>query len=133
MHVIRNTEEIRKFIGEKKTAVALGAFDGLHIGHYKVIRTAVESGLTPVVFTFRDNPAEYLTGTCCYLTTVEERMRILESWGVGMSSCRILHRSQSGPRSAFCKPSALRFEREAHRLWRGFPASVSSRRATRSG
>ena len=26
MHVIRNTEEIRKFIGEKKTAVALGAF-----------------------------------------------------------------------------------------------------------
>ena len=71
MHVIRNTEEIRKFIGEKKTAVALGAFDGLHIGHYKVIRTAVESGLTPVVFTFRDNPAEYLTGTCCYLTTVE--------------------------------------------------------------
>ena len=30
MHVIRNTEEIRKFIGEKKTAVALGAFDGLH-------------------------------------------------------------------------------------------------------
>ena len=82
MHVIRNTEEIRKFIGEKKTAVALGAFDGLHIGHYKVIRTAVESGLTPVVFTFRDNPAEYLTGTCCYLTTVEERMRILESWGV---------------------------------------------------
>ena len=99
MHVIRNTEEIRKFIGEKKTAVALGAFDGLHIGHYKVIRTAVESGLTPVVFTFRDNPAEYLTGTCCYLTTVEERMRILESWGV--ESCRILHRSQSGPRSAF--------------------------------
>ena len=87
MHVIRNTEEIRKFIGEKKTAVALGAFDGLHIGHYKVIRTAVESGLTPVVFTFRDNPAEYLTGT----------------WS--MSSCRILHRLQSGPRSAlqtFC-------------------------------
>ena len=42
----------------------------------------MESGLTPVVFTFRDNPAEYLTGTCCYLTTVEERMRILESWGV---------------------------------------------------
>ena len=58
MHVIRNTEEIRKFIGEKKTAVALGAFDGLHIGHYKVIRTAVESawseptvGFTPTFVT----------------------------------------------------------------------------------
>ena len=119
MHVIRNTEEIRKFIGEKKTAVALGAFDGLHIGHYKVIRTAVESGLTPVVFTFRDNPAEYLTGTCCYLTTVEERMRILESWGVCHHAGFCTGRRVA--RGALCKPSALRFEREAHCLWRGFP------------
>lgn len=121
MHVIRNTEEIRKFIGEKKTAVALGAFDGLHIGHYKVIRTAVESGLTPVVFTFRDNPAEYLTGTCCYLTTVEERMRILESWGVEYVIMPDFAQVAEVARGALCKPSALRFEREAHRLRRGFP------------
>ena len=52
----RNTKVHRR----EKTAVALGAFDGLHIGHYKVIRTAVESGLTPVVFTFRDNPRSTL-------------------------------------------------------------------------
>jgi len=34
MHVIRNTEEIRKFIGEKKTAGGRGAVDGAAIGEY---------------------------------------------------------------------------------------------------
>lgn len=82
MEVIRRTEEIKSRIGGRKTAVALGAFDGLHIGHRAVIRKAVESGYLPVVFTFRDNPAERLAGRCSYLTTVAERLRILESWGV---------------------------------------------------
>lgn len=82
MQVIRNTEEIGKVIGSTRTAVALGAFDGLHIGHRAVIRAAVESGCTPVVFTFRDNPAEHLAGRCRYLTTEDERLRIFEAWGV---------------------------------------------------
>ena len=82
MEVIRTTDEIKSRIGGRKTAVALGAFDGLHIGHRAVIRRAVESGYLPVVFTFRDNPAERLAGQCRYLTTVPERLRILESWGV---------------------------------------------------
>ena len=132
MHVIRNTEEIRKFIGEKKTAVALGAFDGLHIGHYKVIRTAVESGLTPVVFTFRDNPAEYLTGTCCYLTTVEERMRILESWGVEYVIMPDFAQVAEWPAERFS--NLLRFGLNVKRIACGADSvSVSSRRATRSG
>ncbi|MGN0479629.1 MAG: riboflavin biosynthesis protein RibF [Hominenteromicrobium sp.] len=82
MHVIRNTEEIQSYIGAQETAVALGAFDGLHIGHRAVIREAVESGFVPVVFTFRDNPAERLAGRCRYLTTPEERLEIFERWGV---------------------------------------------------
>lgn len=82
MHVIRSTDEIKDYIGEKRTAVALGAFDGLHIGHYAVVRAVSESGLLPVVFTFRDNPAESLGGRCRYLTTMAERLRIFESWGV---------------------------------------------------
>ena len=84
MQVIRTTEEIKNCIGNRKTAAALGAFDGLHIGHRAVIAEAVESGLLPVVFTFRDNPAERLAGACQYLTTEEERLRVLESWGVAV-------------------------------------------------
>ena len=83
MRVIRDTETIRaQLAGCGKTAVALGAFDGLHIGHRAVVRAAAESGLTPVVFTFRDNPAEHLGGSCRYLTTMEERLRIFAAWGV---------------------------------------------------
>ena len=82
MQVIRNTEEIRNYIENRETAVALGAFDGLHIGHRAVIREAVESGFVQVVFTFRDNPAEHLAGSCRYLTTPEERLAIFEAWGV---------------------------------------------------
>ena len=82
MIVIRNTDEIKKYIAGKQTAVALGAFDGLHIGHRTVIQPVIESGELPVVFTFWDDPAETLAGHCDYLTTPQERLRILESWGV---------------------------------------------------
>ena len=82
MQVIRTMNEIINCIGSRETAVALGAFDGLHIGHHAVIDKVLESGFVPVVFTFQDNPAVLLSGRCHYLTTVEERLRILESWGV---------------------------------------------------
>ena len=82
MQVIRSTEAIKEYFAGQKTAVALGAFDGLHIGHRAVIQYAVQSGFLPVVFTFRDNPMEVLGGPVRYLTTVEERLHILESWGV---------------------------------------------------
>lgn len=39
----------------KKTSVALGLFDGVHLGHRAVLQEAKNSGFTPVVFTF---PAE---------------------------------------------------------------------------
>ncbi len=82
MDVIRNTDEIKSYIDGRKTAVALGAFDGLHIGHRAVIEKVLGGNCVPVVFTFRDNPAETLAGACRYLSTVEERLRVLESWGV---------------------------------------------------
>lgn len=82
MKVIRETDEIRAFFENSKTAVALGAFDGLHTGHRAVINRVIDSGYMPTVFTFLDNPAEKLAGKCSYLTTPEERLGILESWGV---------------------------------------------------
>lgn len=49
----------------KKTAVALGTFDGLHKGHMAVINKAViqrDNGLLPVIMLFSQHPAKYLTG-----------------------------------------------------------------------
>lgn len=54
MKIYNNLEKI-----ECNSAVALGYFDGLHLGHQKVISKAVEyekTGLTPIVFTFSRSP-----------------------------------------------------------------------------
>ncbi|MDP4119845.1 MAG: bifunctional riboflavin kinase/FAD synthetase [Bacillota bacterium] len=47
------------------TAVALGLFDGIHLGHQAVVSAAVEKkcdGLIPTVLTFSQNPKEIITG-----------------------------------------------------------------------
>lgn len=50
----------------KKTAVALGTFDGLHRGHMSVIHKAViqkDNGLLPVILLFSEHPMRVLTGS----------------------------------------------------------------------
>lgn len=38
----------------QKTALALGMFDGIHIGHRAVLQSAIDSGLFPIAVTFID-------------------------------------------------------------------------------
>ncbi|MDR1589432.1 MAG: riboflavin biosynthesis protein RibF [Oscillospiraceae bacterium] len=51
---------------EKKRAIALGFFDGVHIGHSALLRRALaaagESGVVPSVITFDTHPAGFVTG-----------------------------------------------------------------------
>ncbi|MBW7572863.1 riboflavin biosynthesis protein RibF [Caproiciproducens faecalis] len=68
------------------SAVALGSFDGLHIGHKKVISTAVEAkkkGLVPTVLTFAHNPLTDLGGSAGgEIITQEQKISLLEEFGV---------------------------------------------------
>jgi riboflavin kinase / FMN adenylyltransferase len=68
------------------SAVALGNFDGLHIGHQKVISLALggaSNGLLPTVFTFAENPLVDLGGRAGgRLQTQEEKIRLLCKMGV---------------------------------------------------
>ncbi|HHV30858.1 MAG: riboflavin biosynthesis protein RibF [Ruminococcaceae bacterium] len=68
------------------SAVALGNFDGLHIGHQQVISRAVaekEHGLIPTVFTFAANPLKDLGGNPGgELITQERKIALLEEMGV---------------------------------------------------
>lgn len=66
------------------TAVALGSFDGLHIGHHAVIGQAfTEPDLMPTVFTFAHNPLCDLGGKAGgALMTRAQKIARLESWGV---------------------------------------------------
>lgn len=66
------------------TAVALGNFDGLHLGHRQVILPVLNhEGLRSTVVTFSPHPKEFFTGeTRSLLTPHEEKAFVLESWGV---------------------------------------------------
>src|SRR6266487_1236325 len=59
-------------------AVAIGTFDGLHLGHRAVVQAAVESGLTPTVVTFDPHPRTVLGNRVELLATLERRLELLQ-------------------------------------------------------
>lgn len=66
-------------------AVAIGVFDGVHAGHRALLETASSfSNLRPVALTFHPHPASALDPERApkLLTTLSERVRLIESHGV---------------------------------------------------
>ena len=73
----------------RKRAVALGFFDGVHLGHQALLRRTAERagmlGLSPALLTFDRSPREFGTGTPVpLLTTVQERSRTARALFPGM-------------------------------------------------
>ena len=71
-------------MSEKKRVIALGFFDGVHLGHQALLRTAVERAaekdLSSAVFTFDRSPKEFVTGVKVpLLTTNDERRATIQS------------------------------------------------------
>jgi len=68
--------------------VTIGSFDGVHLGHQQIIQELVkgahEEQQLAVVLTFFPNPAVVLRGikTPFYLTTAEEKTRLLTAMGI---------------------------------------------------
>ena len=67
----------------KERVIALGFFDGVHLGHAALLRRTVEEaarrGVTPAVFTFDRPPKEVVTGIPCPLiASPEDRKGLLE-------------------------------------------------------
>ena len=67
----------------KERVIALGFFDGVHLGHAALLRRTVEEaerrGVTPAVFTFAQPPKEVVTGIPCPLIgSVDDRKGLLE-------------------------------------------------------
>lgn len=78
MKVARNPVEL----GSYPRAVAIGTFDGVHVGHRAVVAAAVESGLRPAVVTFHPHPREVLGYQVSLLSTLERRLELLAALGV---------------------------------------------------
>jgi riboflavin kinase/FMN adenylyltransferase len=78
MRVARSPEEL----GRQPRAVAIGTFDGVHVGHQAVVRAAVEAGPWPTVVTFHPHPREVLGNQVSLLATLERRLELLAGLGV---------------------------------------------------
>jgi len=70
------------------TAVAIGVFDGVHLGHQALLRRTIEMAreldLRPAVLTFDPHPAAVIAPgrEPRLLTTVEERCRLIREQGI---------------------------------------------------
>ena len=83
MEIIRDTLD---FQIERPTAVCIGKFDGVHMGHRRIIERVVAckaTGLTPTVFTFDPSPEELFTGVHSEpLCTRLQKQEYMESLGI---------------------------------------------------
>ena len=75
-----------------KYVLALGCFDGVHLGHRAVLevaeRKAMELGCGLCVFSFEQPPRNFFSPTPVPLiTTAEEKLEIFESLGVDVAVC----------------------------------------------
>ncbi len=82
MRIIENTTEFQL---ENKSAVALGKFDGIHLGHRLLLERVLEQkkeGLQTVVFTFDTSAASFFGGETKELSTREEKREMFSKLGI---------------------------------------------------
>lgn len=66
----------------KKTAIALGTFDGVHLGHREVLTFAANSGYSSVAVAFRVPPKAFFTKDGIILTEWELKTRLIKETGI---------------------------------------------------
>ncbi|APY10809.1 riboflavin biosynthesis protein RibF [Seonamhaeicola sp. S2-3] len=83
-----SVENITAYKSVKPTVVTIGTFDGVHIGHRKIIERLVNTGkqedLKSVILTFFPHPRMVLQkdSNIKLINTIDERRQILESVGL---------------------------------------------------
>ena len=67
---------------ESSNAIAIGTFDGVHLGHRTVIEKAVGGSFEPSVMTFQRPPANILRGGSPLITSESIKREIIKSLGI---------------------------------------------------
>ncbi len=74
---------------DKKVSIALGNFDGLHLGHQKLIRRAIEiaqaEGLISSVLLFKQNSKSMTRDQDArFLTSLDDKIQLLDKMGIDL-------------------------------------------------
>ena len=78
MNVARQVDQLEP----KARAVALGTFDGVHLGHRRVLDATLAAGRTPTVATFDPHPREALGYGVELLVPLARRLELLAEAGI---------------------------------------------------
>jgi riboflavin kinase/FMN adenylyltransferase len=78
VNVASSPEELE----QRPRAVAIGTFDGVHLGHQAVIRAAVDAGGVSTVVTFHPHPRTAFGNRVALLSTLERRLELLAECGI---------------------------------------------------
>ncbi len=96
MQIFIQTDEkelLQDSLSFSDTAVALGCFDAMHLGHRAIIKdvvdTAKEKGLKSLVYFFINTPRSVISNTeVPQINTLSERLSVLEEMGVDIAVAR---------------------------------------------
>ena len=69
-------------VERRSRAVAIGTFDGVHLGHRRVLQAALAAGLTSTVVTFDPHPRIAFGYEVELLTTLKRRLELIGETGV---------------------------------------------------
>lgn len=91
MRIFESLETITQGDFVAGSTVAIGKFDGLHLGHQAILarlrETARETGAQPVVLTFANNPLSFLRPETCPLPLMSREQRTEALAEAGVESC----------------------------------------------
>lgn len=78
MTVAHSASELER----KPRSVAIGTFDGVHVGHRRVLEAAVAGGGTPTVVTFDPHPRTVLGNQVELIVPLQRRLELLAELGI---------------------------------------------------
>lgn len=86
MQIIQNLSDFADFTIDGTGAVAIGKFDGIHIGHQALLKKVLEKkqgGMLAIVFTFSPSPEEFFRGKFLpAIDTKEEKREHFKKMGI---------------------------------------------------